>query len=293
MKLFSLLIALTSLASCQSWLFSRTSTTSQQSKEQSKWNHQLNRIVTTGLLSLGLFSSMDTRIVNADARLNAPSAAGTRVNSDPDSLLRYGLPITNDKEIREIQVAVENIKNDLKGRRTSFALSDVSNVKRLLAQYSPKIVANAPANHKSKLEASLSEMNKLLAPLEAVIQKEVTSGSGSPQEREFLDESFQRQDVLSKELSTAEELLVPDDFKRVIPEEYASLPALQGRAEVEFVVKRPDGSAYDIEGKLYDQVKLKMVIDGYNAPLTGGNFVDLVNKGFYKNKPVSSRVRST
>jgi len=34
-------------------------------------------------------------IAHADARLNAPSAAGTRVNSDAESLLRYGLPIKN------------------------------------------------------------------------------------------------------------------------------------------------------------------------------------------------------
>ena len=44
--------------------------------------------------------------VHADARLNAPSAAGTRVNSDPESLLRYGLPFDN-KEARDLQIAVE------------------------------------------------------------------------------------------------------------------------------------------------------------------------------------------
>lgn len=77
--------------------------------------------------------------------------------------------------------------------------------------------------------------------------------------------------------------MVPKDFKRVIPDEYKSLPALQGRAEVEFVLKKPDGSQYDVDGKLYDSVTIKMVIDGYNAPLTGGNFVDLISKGFYNN----------
>jgi cyclophilin family peptidyl-prolyl cis-trans isomerase len=29
-----------------------------------------------------------------------------------------------------------------------------------------------------------------------------------------------------------------------------------------------------------------MIIDGYNAPITGGNFVDLVKKGFYKNMAI-------
>ncbi len=30
-----------------------------------------------------------------------------------------------------------------------------------------------------------------------------------------------------------------------------------------------------------------MVIDGYNAPITAGNFVDLVQKGFYNNRPIT------
>ena len=35
------------------------------------------------------------------------------------------------------------------------------------------------------------------------------------------------------------------------------------------VVKKPDGQKFDIKGKLYDQLRLKMVVDGYNAPITG------------------------
>ena len=40
---------------------------------------------------------------------------------------------------------------------------------------------------------------------------------------------------------------------------------------VNMVLKRADGSQYDIEGKLYDSVDIDMVIDGYNAPITGKN----------------------
>lgn len=36
----------------------------------------------------------------------------------------------------------------------------------------------------------------------------------------------------------------------------------------------------------FDQAKMKMVIDGFTAPVTGGNFVDLVNKGFYTNMKI-------
>jgi hypothetical protein len=45
---------------------------------------------------------------------------------------------------------------------------------------------------------------------------------------------------------------------------------LQGRAEVEMVLTKAEpGEKFDIKGKLYDNVKVRMVIDGYNAPITG------------------------
>lgn len=47
-----------------------------------------------------------------------------------------------------------------------------------------------------------------------------------------------------------------------------------------------DDGKFNIEGTLYDRATVKMVIDGYNAPITGGNFVDLVDKGFYKNMKI-------
>ena len=75
-------------------------------------------------------------------------------------------------------------------------------------------------------------------------------------------------------MSKFEELLVPDDFRRQIPDEYKKLPNLQGRAMVNMVVKRADGSQYDIEGKLYDSVDIDMIIDGYNAPITGRKIVN-------------------
>ena len=37
-----------------------------------------------------------------------------------------------------------------------------------------------------------------------------------------------------------------------------------------------------MDGKLYgQQIKVSLLVDGYTAPITAGNFVDLVNKGFY------------
>ena len=51
---------------------------------------------------------------------------------------------------------------------------------------------------------------------------------------------------------------------------------VQGRATVDVDVK----FASTREGGLESGV-LRMVLDGYNAPITAGNFLDLVNRKFY------------
>ena len=67
-----------------------------------------------------------------------------------------------------------------------------------------------------------------------------------------------------------------------IPDEYKTLPRLAGRADIELVVKS-SGSNFRLEdGKtVVPQITLLLTVDGYHAPLTAGNFVDLVNKKFY------------
>ena len=218
----------------------------------------LSRFITTAVITTTLGNTFMipnfVQPVLADARLNAPTAAGTRVNSDPESLLRYGLPIANDKELREIQENIEAAKVDLKTRRIIFAKNDISNAKSLLTKYTDKILKAAPANHKDQVKASIERMNNDFPIYEKAVGAESNAGSGSLQERKGLDDSFAAQTVLSQELTTLEELMVPDNYKRLIPPEFNSMPQLQGRAEVEVTFKKPDGSQFNVEGKLYDQI---------------------------------------
>ena len=58
------------------------------------------------------------------------------------------------------------------------------------------------------------------------------------------------------------------------------MPA-QGRATVEMQIKLKEARQEGVAGGL-----LKIVVDGYNAPVTGGNFVDLVQRGFYNNMEI-------
>ena len=50
----------------------------------------------------------------------------------------------------------------------------------------------------------------------------------------------------------------------------------QGRASIEMKIKLKEVRQDGIAGGM-----LRIVADGYNAPLTAGNFVDLVKRGFY------------
>ena len=118
----------------------------------------------------------------ADSRLNAPTSAGTRVNSDAESLLRYGLPISN-KEIRDIQASIELTKMDLKTRRIPSAKQDVNNAKELLKRYESKLLAAVPSANVELAKASLERLKEDTAPLLSAIEAESNAGAGSLQER--------------------------------------------------------------------------------------------------------------
>jgi peptidylprolyl isomerase len=231
---------------------------------------------------------------NADRRLNAATAIGTKVNSDPESLLRFGLPISNP-EARAVQASIEAIKQDLKLRRTQYAISDANNVQSQLTKYEPILIRATPSNHQGANRVLLQQLQEDLLPLKQAMTQEASVTSGSLQEREALDKAFAAQATLATHYTTFLENLLPDNFQfPSLPEEYQTIlqtiPRLTKRATVEFVIIRntnnndntdANANVFDVNGEVQQNIRLKMIIDGYNAPYTGGNFLDLVQKGFY------------
>jgi len=209
------------------------------------------------------------------------SGTGSRVNKDPDSLLRLGLPI-NNKEVRGLQTSIETIKQDIGSKRKSAALDGVKKSRTTINQKASKMTASC--RDASVCTEILGKMSEGLDPLESALRDSSDAFQGSEQERTALDKAYKAQDNVQKLLSTLEEQMVPAGYKTPVPEEYSDLPQLEGgRATVEMVLKKGDGGKFRVEGKLYDKAEMKMVIDGFNAPVTGGNFIDLVDKGFYNN----------
>ena len=80
-----------------------------------------------------------------------------------------------------------------------------------------------------------------------------------------------------------------DRFPFDVPEddEFSYLPRLLGRAKVTFTISRPKskkkGNGSE-EGRILGNVTV--LADGYAAPITAGNFVDLAGRNFYTGLPV-------
>nr|GEZ67609.1 peptidyl-prolyl cis-trans isomerase CYP37, chloroplastic [Tanacetum cinerariifolium] len=69
----------------------------------------------------------------------------------------------------------------------------------------------------------------------------------------------------------------------LLPAQYTNFPRLTGRAIAEFVVEKGDGSVFTPQsgGIPRKSATIQVVLDGYSAPLTTGNFAKLVVDGTY------------
>lgn len=92
-------------------------------------------------------------------------------------MLRFGLPIDN-KEARDIQLAVENVKNNIKARRIGFAKGDVGNAKKILNSNKAKLIAAAAsAGHEAAGKAALEKFAADIEPLAIVLSSEGSFGT--------------------------------------------------------------------------------------------------------------------
>ena len=118
------------------------------------------------------------------------------------------------------------------------------------------------------------------------------------QRLELLTEAIRKQDI-NPTLQYQEEAsavigdirlnsLPSKDLPYSIPDEYSTLPKLLGRAKIECQISKEHGSFKMEDGSTSKVVTLDMIIDGYHAPLTAGNFVDLVSRDFYNNMPLKA-----
>ncbi|KAK0599519.1 hypothetical protein LWI29_006015 [Acer saccharum] len=79
------------------------------------------------------------------------------------------------------------------------------------------------------------------------------------------------------------ELLQAPGLSFLLPEQYLKYPRLTGRGTVELTIEKSDGSTFSPEagGEQRKTATIQVVLDGYSAPLTAGNFTKLVIDGAY------------
>ena len=127
----------------------------------------------------------------------------------------------------------------------------------------------------TELEIAKAERGEQLA--ESLREELVNMLACAKKKNELLIEAAQRRALLA--LANIGELLVPT-FPYNVPTEgkFSYLPRLLGRARVSFTIKRKDTILGNVT----------VIADGFAAPITAGNFVDLCIRNFYTGLPVKA-----
>ncbi|MGK7899212.1 MAG: peptidylprolyl isomerase [Xenococcus sp. (in: cyanobacteria)] len=172
--------------------------------------------------------------------------------TDPNAILRYSLPIDNDN-IRQLQDDLEDLSEQLRSKRWSTISKDLKDANLILNYRRDDILESIPEQLHPQSEIL---MDKIADGIE-VIQDLVDD-----QDR---DSIYPIKEEILGYVGDLEESMITE-FPYEVPEEYAHLPQLLGRAVVELETTKGN---------------IDIVVDGYSAPVNGGNFVDLVQRGFY------------
>lgn len=181
---------------------------------------------------------------------------------NPYVLLRNALPIDN-KEIRKVQSALESISEDLRvpGVRFSGVSKAVDTATKVLNKDSAKILAAVAPDKKEATTPLIADLQAGLADFRTIVDN-----------KDKQQVPIKQQELLNI-VGQIEENMI-NGFPFEVPEEFSKMPLLKGRATLEMKVKYLDNAKAK-------NATMVMVLDGYNAPVTAGNFVDLVERKFY------------
>ncbi|XP_071730166.1 peptidyl-prolyl cis-trans isomerase CYP37, chloroplastic-like [Rutidosis leptorrhynchoides] len=207
----------------------------------------------------------------AEAVLYSPD---TKVPRTGELALRKAIPANTN--MKSIQNSLEELSYLLRiPQRKPYGTME-SNVKKALkiaVDEKESILESLPADQKEKgleLYASLTDdkggLQKLLGYIKDKDPDRVSIALASS-----LDSIAQL------------ELLQAPGLSFLLPAQYTNYPKLAGRAVVELVIEKGDGSMFTPQagGVPRKAATIQVVLDGYSAPLTAGNVAKLVVDGAY------------
>ena len=178
---------------------------------------------------------------------------------DPNAILRNSLPI-KQLELQDIQHRLEDTSDLVRGGRWPALTKTVTKCQSLFKKYNQLILDQIDEKNQKIAEKTLINLK---TDLDDLAEKAKIKDKYA-----FINV---RRNALEK-IGKLEEFFLPNTFPHEIPSEFDNLPRLLGRASVK--IKTTKGN-------------MDAIIDGYNAPLTGGAFIDLVSKNFYSNLPIN------
>jgi len=181
---------------------------------------------------------------------------------NPRALLRNALPVKN-KEIREVQRRLESISDDLRvpGVRFSGVEESVNKSSKIVTNDAAKILAAVSPAKMADGKAALAEIAQQLEEFKIIVAQ-----------KDKQEVPVAQQKVLALVGRLEEDMVVGFPFQ--VPPPYDTAPLLKGRATVEMEIKIKNNVNVDTG-------VMTIILDGFNAPVTSGNFADLVDRGFY------------
>lgn len=184
-----------------------------------------------------------------------PSIAALPTTSaikDPRIILRNALPIDNDL-LRDVQRTLEQIPRQANLKRWSSLKRDIETVAQTISQNKVDLIAAVNSDRQASVTEHLASLEKALVPLQEAIEIKDRNNVKALAEKSLDYVGLIESDLIK-------------EFPFKVPDQYANLPQLKGRALVELVTEK--GNAI-------------ITVDGYNAPVNAGQFIDLVQQNFY------------
>ena len=178
---------------------------------------------------------------------------------DPNAILRNSLPI-KQIELQDIQHRLEDTSDLVRGGRWPALTKNVTKCQSLFKKYNRSILEKIENEDKTIAENILINLKTDLENL--------ADTAKIKDKYAFINV---RKEALEK-IGELEKFFLPSQFPYKIPGEFDDLPRLLGRASVKISTTKGE---------------MEAIIDGYNAPLTGGAFVDLASKNFYNDLPIN------
>jgi peptidylprolyl isomerase len=196
-------------------------------------------------------------LLSLSVGLSAGLAQGDAI-TDPNAILRYALPIENDT-VRKLQASLEELASYLRSKRWTPIAQNVKTASRILNVSQEKLLATVPTERQEQGKNLLAQMTEEVETLKEAV------------EAKDKEQIWNVRKQILDQVGEFEELMVTG-FPFEVPDEYSNLPQLLGRATVELETTKGN---------------LTIAVDGYSAPVNAGNFVDLVQRGFYNGLPIS------